>query len=534
MMAVLESLHEQRWALLAIALTALAVHRFLIFNKLRRFKGPWASRFTEIPHTLAWLDYNPHTYYRDISLKYGPIAVAGPNTLVTSDPDVWIQVNGKAGYRRTEWVYRDFRFEHRRDHTFSQTDTEKHDKRKKILQYGYSGRENLELEPSIDTRIDEFVSLIRTKYLSSGTRSVPLDVKTKLQFFTFDTISTISLGRPFGMVAADEDLDDFVKSGHEGESILNAMSSLGLSWVAHVPFLGRHLGPSPEDGKGFGKMFGTSYRLVNERLAQLRSKPVVVEHDDGGNTDKRSDMLAVWLRHGLTVDDDIRSEALGSVVAGSDTTAMAMRTLLVFLMCNPRVQSKLRREIDEAVAAGIAPVAGAGVISVKAAKKLPYLQAVIRESLRLAFMVVNPLPKRVPPGGDTVRLMDGTEVFLPGNTIVGQSALVMNQDPGIYGADAGVFRPERWTEEGDPAKLEAMVRYNELAFGFGKWQCLGKVVAHMELYKTTFELIRNFEWAAVNPTNPWKMKCVIGLLGVQDLWALVTERTDLKTATEGI
>jgi len=88
MMAVLESLHEQRWALLAIALTALAVHRFLIFNKLRRFKGPWASRFTEIPHTLAWLDYNPHTYYRDISLKYGMTSEPPSSTAARRSHDI--------------------------------------------------------------------------------------------------------------------------------------------------------------------------------------------------------------------------------------------------------------------------------------------------------------------------------------------------------------------------------------------------------------------------------------------------------------
>jgi cytochrome P450 len=59
-----------------------------------------------------------------------------------------------------------------------------------------------------------------------------------------------------------------------------------------------------------------------------------------------------------------------------------------------------------------------------------------------------------------------------------------------YGKDAEAFRPERWLES-DPAKLAVMVRTNDLIFGHGKFQCLGKAVAQIEIGKTVFEVSRN-------------------------------------------
>jgi cytochrome P450 len=63
----------------------------------------------------------------------------------------------------------------------------------------------------------------------------------------------------------------------------------------------------------------------------------------------------------------------------------------------------------------------------------------------------------------------------------------MHHSEKIYGKDAKVFRPERWFES-DPAKLNDMVRTNELIFGYGKYRCLGKTVADIEIGKLIFEV----------------------------------------------
>jgi cytochrome P450 len=191
------------------------------------------------------------------------------------------------------------------------------------------------------------------------------------------------------------------------------------------------------------------------------------------------------VRHGLE-GDALKSEVLETLIAGSDTTAGAIRWVMLYLMGNKRVYVRLQAEVDEAVREGKVGGEGEGIVPYAVAKQLPYLQAVIREGLRVWPPVRNILPKDVPAGGDTV-VVDGKPVFLPEGVDIGYSALAMHRDKKVYGEDADLFRPERWFEP-DADKLAAMMRVSDLTFGHGRWQCLGKTVAQMELNKVFFEV----------------------------------------------
>lgn len=63
----------------------------------------------------------------------GPIARVAPDLLITSSPDVWAHVNNKPGYKRSDWFYTALRSEHRQDSVFTQTNTVKHESRRKQL-----------------------------------------------------------------------------------------------------------------------------------------------------------------------------------------------------------------------------------------------------------------------------------------------------------------------------------------------------------------------------------------------------------------
>jgi cytochrome P450 len=255
-------------------------------------------------------------------------------------------------------------------------------------------------------------------------------------------------------------------------------------------------------------MMATCFRLVDERAASP--------------ADERSDMLASFMRQGLA-GDELRTEALEQIIAGSDTTASAIRGTLLHLMTNPCVYLKLQREIDDAVRSDRALSTGGGLITAAQARQLPYLQAVIREALRVWPPVANIFSRDVPTGGDTV-VIDGESVFLPGGVCIGYSAYAMHQSENIYGKDANTFRPERWLES-DPAILALMVRTNDLIFGHGKFQCLGKAVAQIEIGKTVFELLRNFDLALISPTHPWDARNYLGLFTISNMYVQVMERT---------
>jgi len=139
---------------------------------------------------------------------------------------------------------------------------------------------------------------------------------------------------------------------------------------------------------------------------------------------------------------------------------------------NTRVISKLRAEFEPHPA----PITDA------VARRLPYLQAVIKEGLRIFPPVVGLMSKEVPPSGDVI---DGKH--LPAGTKIGFGAYGIYRNRSIWGDDADSFRPERWLDV-PREKLQIMESTLELVFSYGKYKCLGKDLAMMELNKVFVEV----------------------------------------------
>src|SRR5512140_3319279 len=160
-------------------------------------------------------------------------------------------------------------------------------------------------------------------------------------------------------------------------------------------------------------------------------------------------------------------------VAGSETTSVALRMPLLSTLTTPLAYAKLQAEIDAFYAARDA--ADDSIITFADAKTLPYAQAIIREALRLWPPSAGLFTKEVPPGGDTIH-----GYYLPPGTEVGQNLSSIGKLPRIWGDDYDIFRPERWLEVG-PEKFDEMAAAVDLVFSSGKYVCLGKQIAWMEL-----------------------------------------------------
>ena len=81
----------------------------------------------------------------------------------------------------------------------------------------------------------------------------------------------------------------------------------------------------------------------------------------------------------------------------------------------------------------------------------------------------------------------------------------MLRDKDVFGVDADMFRPERWLRE-DGKVLAVMEATLDLCFGVGRWGCLGRGIAEIELNKAVFE-VSAVTWA----------RCVVGVMGNSDL-----------------
>jgi cytochrome P450 len=106
---------------------------------------------------------------------------------------------------------------------------------------------------------------------------------------------------------------------------------------------------------------------------------------------------------------------------------------------------------------------------------IPYLDACLKEALRVHHALGFNIDRLVPSGGRKV-----LDEFLPVGTIVSKNAWTVHQDKGIFGDDVALFRPERWLE--DKEKSAGMWKYM-FHFGAGSHLCFGRNIAMLERYK---------------------------------------------------
>lgn len=489
------------------------------YVRLRHIPGPRLWGLTIWPWLVTHTKADLLEQFSNLNTNYGSLVRVGPNTLICSDPDVIRRMSAP----RSPYVRSDFYFAMRlnpgKDNIFSTMNETRHDMLRRKMAAGYAGKENETLESDIDERILKLCDLICKKYISSGGNIKPMDLARKISFLTLDITSKVAFDGDFENLRNDHDNFGYIA---ELEALLPNMT-----WTATVPgFLKLmtrigllQLAAKASDGStGVAKLKSIAYGQVDKRF----------EADGTPKGSNKRDMLGSFLQHGLT-REEAKEESILNMTAGSDTSATAIRATLLCILTNPRVYRNLVNEIDEATAKGTIPSEMGRVVSESQARSLPYLQACIKEGLRWYPPVAAEMSKVVPAAGDTI-----CGYSVPGGVKIGYSARALHRTFSLFGPDPDSFRPERWLlqsdypdlgHEKDSEKLKAMQTNNDLVFGYGKYQCLGKSVALLELNKVYVELFKRFDFEVLDPLNPWYSRCC-GTFIQKDMWVAVRDRRD--------
>lgn len=158
---------------------------------------------------------------------------------------------------------------------------------------------------------------------------------------------------------------------------------------------------------------------------------------------------------------DVAAECADHLLAGIDTTSDTLMWS-IFALSQPEnheFQEELRAEMQS-----IAIDQEDETISALAADKLAYLDAVIKETLRLFA----PLPGTEPHVAETDQIIDGYQV--PKGTVVSISPYTLHRNPKIF-KDAERFNPHRWID-GSVEEVAEMKRWF-WAFSSGGRMCIG-------------------------------------------------------------
>lgn len=220
------------------------------------------------------------------------------------------------------------------------------------------------------------------------------------------------------------------------------------------------------------------YSIIADRRAHgatATAAPRSATDYSSGNGDLLSLLLDATDEDGSHMTDrQLRDECVTLLLAGHETTALALSWACYLLAQHPEAQEALHGELDRALN-GRAP-------SLEHLARLPYTEAVVREALRL-----------YPPAWLMPRLAT-EDLEIHGYRIAKGASVVMSQwivhrDPRWF-ADPERFDPGRWSEE----FARKLPRFAYFPFGGGPRICVGASFALIEAVLLLAAMAQRFRW----------------------------------------
>jgi benzoate 4-monooxygenase len=251
-------------------------------------------------------------------------------------------------------------------------------------------------------------------------------------------------------------------------------STLGLApvwtrpYLAKLPWFSGRL-------KSVKKLTGIALARVNDRLENGSERDDLLSKLQSA-TDDRGEQMGKM---------ELTAEALTQLIAGSDTTSNTSCAIVYHLCTNPDAMKKLQEELDRELKDS------EDVPIYSEVQELPYLQAVISESLRYHSTSALGLPRSIPVGGATL-----AGKFFPEGTVVSVPAYTIHRSKETFGPDADSYNPDRWL-----TKRQELEKYF-VPFSLGPRACVGRNVAMEELSILIAALIKRYDIVLQDPNAP--------------------------------
>ncbi|KAI5476048.1 cytochrome P450, family 46, subfamily A (cholesterol 24(S)-hydroxylase) [Pseudohyphozyma bogoriensis] len=250
------------------------------------------------------------------------------------------------------------------------------------------------------------------------------------------------------------------------------------------------------------------FRTIEQEARKIveEAKNEVLGSGSEASIKQRKDLMALLIKANVLAtnpkarmsDDELMGQMTTFMLAGYETTALALTWLFWTLSRYRPVQDRLRAEIREARAKALAE--GKDEIGYDELDALEYLGAVVREILRTEPSAPNtrrqPTKDSIIPLSEPITTKSGktlTSIFVPAGTDIFVSMVASNMSTQVFGDDAEVFRPERWLDGTVSEKGSAPGVYSQLmTFLGGPRGCIGYKFAVMEIKAIIFVLIDQF------------------------------------------
>ncbi|KAF7513029.1 hypothetical protein GJ744_011295 [Endocarpon pusillum] len=427
--------------------SSLLVYR-LFFHPLNKFSGPLGARVSSFWLSLQLRNADSHKKLLKLHEEHGDFVRVGSSDLSIVHPKAVEAIYGLG----TKCIKGDW-YDLTLPMVSLQTTRHKatHDRRRRLWSTAFSDK----ALKGYEERISRYQQRLIAQVSSFGGQ--PVNVTTWFNLYSFDVMGDLAFGSSFNMLET--------RSEHWAIKLLNEGVE-PLSFMFPTWFF-RMLVNIPGLATDWWRFIGYCWQKLDERMSTKVDIPDVM-----------SALLAPWKDKRPEGGDleILQGDSQLIVVAGSDTTAATLTTVMYELARRPDHISRLREEI-------LPYVTKTGEIPHQRIQYLDHLNGVINETLRLHPPVPSSLQRKTPTEGIEI---DG--VYIPGNMTVFCPQYVIGRNEDVY-QNARAFIPERWYSRPEMIKEKKAFA----PFSTGSYGCIGRPLALLNVRTTIAKLIMEFD-----------------------------------------
>ncbi|KAH8812452.1 putative benzoate 4-monooxygenase cytochrome P450 [Xylogone sp. PMI_703] len=441
-------------------LISIGVYR-LLFHRLRSFPGPLGSKLTRF--YTVWKVSKNIQYYKEVAKmheKYGDFVRTGPREVCIVRKSALPLIYGPQSECRKSTWYTQVSTDGKKCSVHGTRDVNEHRRRRKAWDRGFAIKALNTYEPRIKDRVE-----ILIRQLSAhATSSKPFDGTDWSMFLSFDVMGEVGFGKDFGCLesgaahVAIEGIRDHVEV---------------LSVLGNVPWFLNILGRIPGATAGYAAFFSWCAAEINAKKKQW--DPQQYPQD-----------IVSWLLKAVTEKDisapptesALHEDSRVVIVAGSETTATTLTSIIYYLCRYPAVFQKLQKHLDAAMPDGERDW------SYEKVKKVTYIDDIINETLRLKPALLVGGYRVTPAKGIQV-----DEIFIPGDVNVFVPTQLIQTDARYY-TEPLAFIPERYGERKKEMETEGTPYF---PFSLGPYSCPGKNLAYMTLRIALSRVAQQFD-----------------------------------------
>ncbi|OJI99529.1 hypothetical protein ASPVEDRAFT_38938 [Aspergillus versicolor CBS 583.65] len=415
------------------------------FSPLRRIPGPWYASLTGLRLSWSVFANNRIHYVHSLHRQYGPIVRIGPQEIDVAEPAAGREIH-RMGSGFTKAPFYALLSPGPVDNIFNFRDAKLHSARRKLYARGFTLQSlRNEWEPKVREITKLTVQRIKRDALQGEA-----EVMGWWTLMANEVVCQLTFGGGAGTVA----------KGVKEPFVLMLERRMGD--LAHLL---KHFAPP---GYYIGRMLAWVVPQLQdvfysqERMFAAGGDVVSRAREVKSASNAPSNLFNKALEEGSLTDTDIITDAGALLLAGSDPTAISLTFLLWCVLSRPELQKQVETEVATLE----------GEVTDLACERLPILNAVIDESLRLYGAAPGCMPRSPPPGGATVG-----GYFIPENAVVVTQNWSLQRNPDVW-KDADTFDHTRWLRDSGMTE-QAKLAFNP--FGYGARQCLGIHLGRLEM-----------------------------------------------------